>query len=108
MKRLLKLFAFLGGLGAVGWLIRHRFIGMTMNREPELPEMAPEPVVDPPPTSDLTRLDGIARDDVDRFYSAGITTAAQLAAADARTLAARTRIDEAQLVTWIEQAGTLA
>ena len=53
MKRLLKVFAFLGGLGAIGWLIRNRFVGMTLNREPETPEPIPEPAVEAPPEDDV-------------------------------------------------------
>ena len=44
MKRLLKLFAFIGGIGAVGWLLQNRIVTVTMSREPKAPEMAPEPV----------------------------------------------------------------
>ena len=43
MKRLLKLFAFIGGIGAVGWLLQNRIVTVTMSREPKAPEMAPEP-----------------------------------------------------------------
>ncbi len=43
MKRLLKLFAFIGGVGAVGWLLQNRIVTVTMSREPREPELAPEP-----------------------------------------------------------------
>ena len=43
MKRLLKLFAFIGGIGAVGWLLQNRIVTVTMSREPNEPELAPEP-----------------------------------------------------------------
>ena len=43
MKRLLKLFAFIGGIGAVGWLLQNRIVTVTMSREPREPELAPEP-----------------------------------------------------------------
>ena len=43
MKRLLKLFAFIGGIGAVGWLLQNRIVTVTMSREPKEPELAPEP-----------------------------------------------------------------
>ena len=43
MKRLLRIFAFLGSVGVIGWLVRNRIVSVTMNREPEKPEPAPEP-----------------------------------------------------------------
>ena len=43
MKRLLKLFALIGGIGAVGWLLQNRIVTVTMSREPREPELAPEP-----------------------------------------------------------------
>jgi len=47
MKRLLKLFAFIGGIGAVGWLLQNRIVTVTMSREPKEPELAPEPGTNP-------------------------------------------------------------
>ena len=107
MKRLLKVFAFLGGLGAIGWLIRNRFVGMTLNREPETPEPAPEPLADPLPESDLFRIPGVAPTDAELLLAAGVRTAAQLAEAEVADLAARTGLDEGLLTSWIEQAAVL-
>ena len=107
MKRLLRVFAFLGGLGAIGWLIRNRVVGVTMNREPETPELAPEPIPAASPESDLTRIDGVSSAYAERLHEAGITTAAQLAEADAEALAARTGIADTHLASWIENAAAL-
>lgn len=43
MKKVLKVFAFIGGIGAVGWLLQNRIVTVTMSREPMEPELAPEP-----------------------------------------------------------------
>jgi len=44
MKKLLKLFAFIGGISAVvGWLVQNRIVTVTMSREPNDPEPVPEP-----------------------------------------------------------------
>ena len=107
MKRLLKFFAFLGGLGAVGWLIRHRFVGMTLNREPQTPEPAPEPASDVPAPTELVETLGVPADDAERLRSAGITTVPQLAVADAKDLAEKTGLDEGQLDRWMEKAAAL-
>lgn len=134
MKRLLKFFAFLGGLGVVGWLMRNRFVGMTLNREPQTPEPAPEPettaqqVLEPeaepeqattaqqvsepepdtPPSTDLAQVLGVPSGDVESLNSAGITTVSQLAVADIEDLAAKTGLDQAKLGMWVEKAAALA
>lgn len=107
MKRLLKFFAFLGGVGAVGWLVRHRFVGMTLNREPQTPEPVPEPASDAPPPTDLVQVLGVPADDAERLSSVGITTVPQLAIADAKDLAEKTGLDEGQLNLWMERAAAL-
>ena len=121
MKRLLKFFAFLGGLGAVGWLVRHRLVGMTLNREPQTPEPAPEPqapeptheqeaveVEDgPPPSTTLVDVLGVSSEDAERLESAGISTVKQLAIADAAELAEKTGLDEDRLSGWMEKAAAL-
>ncbi len=130
MKRLLKFFAFLGGLGAVGWLVRHRLVGMTLNREPQTPEPAPEPQAPeptheqeaveatpeqeaveaedgPPPSTTLVDVLGVSSEDAERLESAGISTVKQLAIADAAELAEKTGLDEDRLSGWMEKAAAL-
>lgn len=121
MKRLLKFFAFLGGLGAVGWLVRHRLVGMTLNREPQTPEPAPEPQAPeptheqeaveaedgPPPSTTLVDVLGMSSEDAERLESAGISTVKQLAIADAAELAEKTGLDEDRLSGWMEKAAAL-
>jgi predicted flap endonuclease-1-like 5' DNA nuclease len=107
MKRLLKVFAFLGGLGAVGWLVRSRFVGMTLNREPQTPEPAPEPVPGPRPESDLLQIPGLSPAAAELLQTAGVDGVAQLADASAAELATRTGLDEALLTSWIDQAAVL-
>lgn len=104
MKRLLKVFAFLGGLGAIGWIVRNRFVGMTLNREPQTPEPVPEPGAATLPESDLHQIPGISPATAEVLHTAGITTVAQLSGADAAGVAARTGLDEVMLISWIEQA----
>lgn len=112
MKRLLKFFAFLGGLGAVGWLVRHRLVGMTLNREPQTPEPtheqeAVEAEDGPPPSTTLVDVLGVSSEDAERLESAGISTVKQLAIADAAELAEKTGLDEDRLSGWMEKAAAL-
>ena len=108
MKRLLKFFAFLGGLGAIGWLVRNRFVSMTLNREPEIPEPAPEPVADPVPESDLARIPGLSPASIELLHEAGVDSLAQLAEADVADIASRAGLEEALVTAWKEHATSLA
>ena len=58
MKRLIRFFTFLGGAGAVAWLLRDRIVSVTTSREPERPEFIPEPAR-PESGDDLTAIKGI-------------------------------------------------
>lgn len=112
MKRLLKFFAFLGGLGAIGWLVRHRFVGMTLNREPQTPEPATEPateeaVEEDSPATDLVAALGVSAEEAECLDSAGISTVKQLAIADAKDLAEKTELEESRLLALMEQAAAL-
>ncbi len=108
MKRLLKIFAFLGGIGAVGWLFRNRVVAVTMNREPEAPRPAPEPASAAVYEGDLTSIEGIGNADALLLETAGAGTAALLVEADAAELAAKTGIPEAHLADWIKSAAAPA
>ena len=108
MKRLLKIFAFLGGIGAVGWLFRNRVVAVTMNREPEAPRPAPEPAATAVYEGDLTSIEGIGNADALLLEAAGAGTAALLVEADAAELAAKTGIPEAHLADWIKSAAAPA
>ena len=103
MKRLIKVFAFLGSLGVIGWLIRNRFVGVTWNREPQAPEPAPEPL----PDSDLFRLPGITQAEVDLLQGVGISTVDHLVGADASNIAEQTGLDQDRLSALKEQATAL-
>lgn len=107
MKRLLKIFAFLGGLGAVGWLFRNRVVAVTMNREPEVPRPAPEPASAAVYKGDLTSIEGIGNADALLLEAAGVGTVEALSLAETAELANRTGIPEVHLAGWIESAAAL-
>lgn len=107
MKRLLRVFAFLGSVGVIGWLVRNRVVAVTMNREPQKPEPAPEPLANVGTEDSLTRIDGIGPAEAETLGAAGVATAADLAKADAADLAARTGVDQALLNKWMEQAAAV-
>ena len=95
MKRFARILGILGGIGAIIWAMRDRFISLTVPREPEPPEFrSPPPPVqvaeaspDPVPPAeataepdDLTEVNGIGPVYAKRLTEAGITTFSDLAA----------------------------
>jgi len=107
MRRLLKFFAFIGGLGAIGWLVRNRGVTVTMNRETPTPEPVPEPVVIPRAGNDRARIEGLSDAQVAQLGSAGVTTISQLAEADIQAISQDTGIPEDQIAAWRESAEAL-
>ena len=102
VKRFARILGLLGGIGAVLWAMRDRFISLTVPREPEPPAFRdpPEPSSASPSTDvpasagepapadadeaaepdDLTAVNGVGPVYAERLASAGITTFAMLAA----------------------------
>ena len=96
MKRFARILGILGGIGAIIWAMRDRFISLTVPREPEPPSFRspPEPPVqvaeaspetEPPSEEttepdDLTEVNGIGPVYAQRLTEAGITTFTELAA----------------------------
>lgn len=105
MKRILRFFGIVGGIGAVvGWLLRDRLVSVATSREPEPPQFIPEPPRSPD-VDDLTELTGIGPTYAARCEAQGITTFTSLAAADATTLAEAIDVPVSRVEDWIEQAG---
>ncbi len=105
MKRILRFFTFLGGVGAVIWLLRDRLVSVTVSREPEVPQFVPEPPrTHDPGSDDLTEINGIGPTYSERLAAAGIDTFAALAAAEAADLAERIDVPETRVADWIGQA----
>ena len=112
VKKILRFFGVLAGLGTVIWVMRDRFISLALPREPEPPvfRVAPHPPVDdePSPTDDLTIIKGVGPVYAARLEDAGITGLAGLSAADADTLAARIDVSVDRVSSWIEEATFLS
>ncbi len=106
-KRFLGIGGVLAGVGATIWALRDRLLPA-----PQIPEgppprfrtaaapSAPIPAGD----DDLTDIKGIGPVYAGRLADAGVTTFAELAAADAATLAPRIHVPEPSVADWIEQA----
>ena len=119
--KLARFFGALGGVGAVAWMMRDRFVSIAIPREPEPPAFrtpptspkaeAPRPRETPrstEPSDDLTRVKGIGPVFAERLKSAGITTFHQIGETSVMDLASIAEISEARVSTWASQARTLA
>ena len=103
MKRLIRFFTFLGGAGAIAWLLRDRIVSVTTSREPEQPEFIPEPAR-PESGDDLTAIKGIGPTYAARLEAHGITTIKKLASSNAAALTDKVDVPIARVTAWIEQA----
>lgn len=99
MKRLAKALGVLGGLAALVWAMRDRFISVATSREPELPTfrfVAPGEPVD--------TIDGIGPVFAQRLAAVGIDNIAALAEASPDRVAEAASVSGARARSWIEQA----
>jgi predicted flap endonuclease-1-like 5' DNA nuclease len=107
VKRLARIVGLLGGLGAVLWAMRDRLVSVAIPREPQPPAFrVPEPTPAPPPPSDgsITDISGIGPVYANRLTTAGIGTLADLAQADAGTVAEAAKVPLSRAEAWIEAA----
>jgi hypothetical protein len=99
MKKFMRILGILGGIAAVAWAMRDRFVSIAAPREPEPPSFR---VVTEP------RAGGRRAVFARRLMEAGIATISQLAAADPARVAEVAGVPAARVETWLEQAAALA
>lgn len=104
MKKLARALGIAGAVAAVLWVVRDRLLAILMPREPEPPVFT---VVSPTP-QDLTTVNGVGPVAAAKLRQEGITTFADLAAADPVQLAERIGTSQAKIADWIKQAKSLA
>ncbi|MFQ5947381.1 MAG: helix-hairpin-helix domain-containing protein [Acidimicrobiia bacterium] len=116
MKKLLRIFGVIAGIGFVVWLARDRLAGPVPVEAPtgDIPRFrAPPPAQEPAPgtgaaTDDLSVIKGIGPVYQERLAEAGITSLAGLAAADPVELAGRLDLAESRVRRWVGEAKPLA
>lgn len=99
MKTLAKIIGLLGGIAAVVWAMRDRFISVATSREPEPPAFKAGPM---PPAVDT--IDGIGPVFAERLTSAGLGTVEALAEASPDRVAEAASVSAARARTWIDLA----
>jgi predicted flap endonuclease-1-like 5' DNA nuclease len=102
VKRIAKVIGFVGGIAAVIWAVRDRFISVAISREPEPPsfKVPSNPEASPPVDS----IDGIGPVFAQRLTQAGLATVEALAAASPDRVAEAASVSAARARTWIELA----
>lgn len=117
MKRVARLLGLLGGVAAVVWAMRDRFISLTIPREPEPPVFRPPPAAKPVPDAiqkpspvkdDLTEVNGVGPVYAQRLQEAGVSTFAGLAAMSEDELAAALGSSLGKIPDMLEDARRLA
>lgn len=118
MKKLLKFVVFVGALAGAAWALRDQLMP-----PPQTPTGSPPAFRTSPPSStpapraerlepevgdDLTRVSGVGPVRMGLLSEAGISSFAQLAAADAAELAEQLGVAISQTSDWINQAADLA
>jgi predicted flap endonuclease-1-like 5' DNA nuclease len=99
MRRVTKVIGLIGGIAAVIWAMRDRFISVATSREPEPPSFRSES-----PAVTVDKLDGIGPVFAQRLTDAGLGTVDALAAASPDRVAEAASVSAARARTWIELA----
>ncbi len=119
LGRTARILGLLGGIGAVVWAMRDRFVSMPLPRQSEPPVFratspSPAPAEHatdteaPAAIDDLTEISGIGPVFAGRLRVAGIMTFAQLAEAGAARAAEVAQVPETRAEPWIAEARTRA
>jgi predicted flap endonuclease-1-like 5' DNA nuclease len=101
MKRIAKIIGFVGGVAALVWAMRDRFVSVATSREPEPPTFKI-------PGRPVEAVDGIGPVFAQRLTAAGIETVADLAKASPDSVAEAAGVSAARARSWIDRAGDLA
>lgn len=114
VRRIARVVGIIGGIGAVVWAMRDRFISVALPREPTPPafkvptEMATAPTsttADPP--GSITDVPGIGPVYATRLEAIGIATLGDLAGADAEDASHAAQVPVTRAQGWIQAAQAL-
>ena len=105
IKKLAKVVGLVGGVAALLWAMRDRFISVATSREPEAPTFRVAPSESPELSIDTVA--GIGPVFADRLKQAGLDSVRRLATASPDTVAEAARVSGARARSWISQASAL-
>jgi predicted flap endonuclease-1-like 5' DNA nuclease len=101
IKRLAKVMGFVGGVAAVVWAMRDRFVSVATSREPEPPTFRSG---SSDKSASVDAVDGIGPVFAQRLTSEGLGTVAGLAKASPDTVAEAAGVSAARAKSWISKA----
>lgn len=101
MKQLAKVLGILGGVVALAWAMRDRFISVAASREPRPPTFRIAPTQTSTP---VNAIEGIGPVFAQRLTAAGIDSVSRLAGASPDLVAEAAGVSGARARTWIELA----
>ncbi len=104
IKRLAKVIGLVGGVAAVVWAMRDRFVSVATSREPEPPTFRTGPSTARP---GVDSIDGIGPVFAERLMQAGLGSMEDLASATPDSVAEAAGVSGARARTWIEKARQL-
>jgi len=96
-----KVIGFAGGVAAVVWAMRDRFVSVATSREPEPPAFRSGSSEE---SASVDAVDGIGPVFAQRLTSAGLGDVASLAKASPDAVAEAASVSAARARSWIEQA----
>lgn len=102
VSKFAKAVGFIGGIVAIVWAMRDRFISVAVSREPEPPAFKTTPT---PTTAGLESVPGIGPTYANRLRAAGLSTTADLLAADAEKVAEVAGVSVTRARGWLDLAG---
>jgi len=104
IKRVAKIVGFVGGVAAVVWAMRDRFVSVATSREPEPPTFRSGPST---VKASVDSVDGIGPVFAERLKQAGLGGLEALAAANPDSVAEAASVSGARARSWIEKAQQL-
>lgn len=103
VSKVAKIVGFVGGVVALVWAMRDRFISVAVSREPEPPAFKNPTDLASAGVSELESINGIGPTYADRLRAAGYASATDLAGADPDEIADVAGVSSSRARSWLDQ-----
>lgn len=103
VSKVAKIVGFVGGVVALVWAMRDRFVSVAVSREPDPPAFKHSPGVGTAAGSELESIKGVGPTYADRLRAAGYSSAADLAGADPGEIAKVAGVSSNRARSWLGQ-----
>jgi predicted flap endonuclease-1-like 5' DNA nuclease len=98
ISKVARVVGFVGGIAAIVWAMRDRFISVAVSREPEAPSFRPTPE-----RAGMDSVIGIGPTYASRLREAGYLTPYDMVGASAETIAEVAGVSVSRAQAWIDQ-----